>query len=166
MINELREDILKGILRSLPKLRGLHVVGCSKVDHSAVLRQVIHTPLLESLSMTTIVCDSSRQAFYNFLMQVKARRLTHARIHILIHATTSPPETSCLGHKIYSATPPNPLFFRFRFKTFKTLFTAFGLIHIKTSGKEVCAQRRIDHSAYRKPCIYLTETRFHRLRHQ
>jgi hypothetical protein len=58
MINDLREDVLRDTLRCLPNLRGLHVVGCSKLDHSAVLNQVIHTPLLESLSVTTTVRDS------------------------------------------------------------------------------------------------------------
>jgi hypothetical protein len=58
MINDLREEVLRDTLRSLPNLRGLHVVGCSKLDHSVVLKQVIHTPLLESLSMTATPDDS------------------------------------------------------------------------------------------------------------
>jgi len=65
MINDLREDTLRDTLRSLPNLRGLHVVGCSKLDHSAVLSQVIHTPLLESLSVTTTVRSSSCVKFSN-----------------------------------------------------------------------------------------------------
>ena len=166
MINDLREDILRGILRSLPKLRGLHVVGCSKVDQSVVLRQVIHTPLLESLSMTTVVSGSSRTAFYNFLKQIKARRLTRTWIHILTYAATPPPETSCLGHEIYSPTPSNPIFFRRHFKTYKTVFTAFDLFDIETSRKKKSPQWRIDHSVDWKPCFYVTKTRFHRLRRQ
>ncbi|KAF9531047.1 hypothetical protein CPB83DRAFT_918574 [Crepidotus variabilis] len=53
MVNELHEENLKATLSHLPNLRGLHVVGCPKVDHTAVLRQVSQTPLLESLAMTT-----------------------------------------------------------------------------------------------------------------
>ena len=55
MINELHEEILKSILFQLPSLRGLHIVGCQKVDHLVVLRLVAYTPLLESLSLTTSV---------------------------------------------------------------------------------------------------------------
>jgi hypothetical protein len=52
MSNELNEVVLESALSCLPRLRGLHVVGCPKVDHLAVLRLVSHTPLLESLAVT------------------------------------------------------------------------------------------------------------------
>ncbi|KAJ3504699.1 hypothetical protein NLJ89_g7797 [Agrocybe chaxingu] len=52
-IHELHEDVLKSILTNLPNLRGLHVVGCLKVDHTVIFRQIVHTPLLEMLSLTT-----------------------------------------------------------------------------------------------------------------
>jgi hypothetical protein len=71
MINDFREDVLKDTLRSLPNLRGLHVIGCSKLDHLVVLGHLIHTPLLESLSMTTAVSGPvsglSRYALYRLL---------------------------------------------------------------------------------------------------
>ncbi|KAF8964949.1 hypothetical protein BDZ97DRAFT_2001799 [Flammula alnicola] len=53
MINELHEGVLEGMLSHLPNLLGLHVVGCPKVDHVVVLQQIPHTPLLQSLSLTT-----------------------------------------------------------------------------------------------------------------
>ncbi|KAJ7911825.1 hypothetical protein B0H13DRAFT_2327960 [Mycena leptocephala] len=53
MANELNETVLETALAELPGLLGLHVIGCAKVDHVAILRLVSHTPLLESLSMTT-----------------------------------------------------------------------------------------------------------------
>ncbi|KAJ7109560.1 hypothetical protein C8R43DRAFT_1243302 [Mycena crocata] len=53
MANELNETVLDSALAELPSLLGLHIIGCAKVDHLAVLRLVNHTPLLESLSMTT-----------------------------------------------------------------------------------------------------------------
>lgn len=52
---ELNETVLESVVAELPNLLGLHVVGCPKVDHVAVLRAVAHTPLLENLSMTTTV---------------------------------------------------------------------------------------------------------------
>ncbi|KAJ7291927.1 hypothetical protein C8J57DRAFT_1163936 [Mycena rebaudengoi] len=53
MANELNETVLDSALAELPGLLGLHVIGCAKVGHVAVLRLVSHTPLLESLSLTT-----------------------------------------------------------------------------------------------------------------
>jgi hypothetical protein len=55
MSSELNEEVLESALSYLPQLRGLHVVGCPKVDHLAVLRLVSHTPLLESLAITILV---------------------------------------------------------------------------------------------------------------
>ncbi|KAJ7035920.1 hypothetical protein C8F04DRAFT_1097082 [Mycena alexandri] len=53
MANDLNETVLGSALAELPNLLGLHVIGCSKVDHIAMLHLVSHTPYLESLSMTT-----------------------------------------------------------------------------------------------------------------
>ncbi|KAF7375400.1 hypothetical protein MSAN_00427600 [Mycena sanguinolenta] len=53
MANELNETVLETALVELPGLLGLHVVGCAKVDHVAIFNLVSHTPLLESLSITT-----------------------------------------------------------------------------------------------------------------
>ncbi|KAJ7662741.1 hypothetical protein DFH06DRAFT_1471501 [Mycena polygramma] len=53
MANELNETVLESALIELPGLLGLHVIGCPKVDHVSILNLVSHTPLLESLSMTT-----------------------------------------------------------------------------------------------------------------
>ncbi|KAJ6537427.1 hypothetical protein DFH09DRAFT_1263465 [Mycena vulgaris] len=53
MANELNETVLESALAELPGLLGLHIVGCSKIDHLAVLSLVSYTPDLESLSMTT-----------------------------------------------------------------------------------------------------------------
>ncbi|KAF5325529.1 hypothetical protein D9619_009874 [Psilocybe cf. subviscida] len=53
MINELHEHVLESTLKELPSLQGLHVVGCPKIDHVVTMKQVVHTPLLQSLSLTT-----------------------------------------------------------------------------------------------------------------
>jgi len=52
MCSELNEGVLESALSCLPDLRGLHVIGCPKVDHLAILRLASHTPLLESLAIT------------------------------------------------------------------------------------------------------------------
>ncbi|KAJ7643449.1 hypothetical protein DFH06DRAFT_1283474 [Mycena polygramma] len=53
MANELNEIVLESALIELPGLLGLHVIGCPRVDHVSILNLISHTPLLESLSMTT-----------------------------------------------------------------------------------------------------------------
>jgi len=56
---DLNETVLESTLSQLPKLLSLHVIGCPRVDHTAVFRCVAHTPLLESLSFTTFLNQSS-----------------------------------------------------------------------------------------------------------
>ncbi|KAI0672343.1 hypothetical protein C8Q78DRAFT_1026491 [Trametes maxima] len=57
-IQALNVDILEIILPNLPKLTRLHVINCPKVDHTAMLRVLVHTPYLESLAFTSY--ESSR----------------------------------------------------------------------------------------------------------
>lgn len=54
-LHDLNENILDSALVHLPNLTGLHIINCSKVDHTAVFRVTAHTPLLESLSFTSAV---------------------------------------------------------------------------------------------------------------
>ncbi|KAJ3844625.1 hypothetical protein F5878DRAFT_648803 [Lentinula raphanica] len=53
MASQLNETVLNGVLQRLPRLQALHIVGCAQIDHLAVLRLVSHTPILESLSLST-----------------------------------------------------------------------------------------------------------------
>ncbi|KAJ4490298.1 hypothetical protein J3R30DRAFT_3653658 [Lentinula aciculospora] len=53
MASELNETVLDQVLQQLPRLQALHIIGCGQVDHIAVLRVLSHTPLLESLSLST-----------------------------------------------------------------------------------------------------------------
>ena len=55
MINDLNESVLESALALFTNLVGLHIVGCPKIDHVAVLQLTSHIPLLESLSLTTSV---------------------------------------------------------------------------------------------------------------
>lgn len=59
MCNELNEIVLENVLKTLPRLRGLHVVGCPRVDHICVLGLLSNTPLLENLTFTTSECSKS-----------------------------------------------------------------------------------------------------------
>lgn len=53
-------EMLDIILPSLPHLTRLHVINCTKVDHTAMLRVISHTPNLESLAFTSYVSLSNR----------------------------------------------------------------------------------------------------------
>ncbi|OJT04176.1 hypothetical protein TRAPUB_5128 [Trametes pubescens] len=57
-IHTLSMEMLDIILPSLPHLTRLHVINCTKVDHTAMLRVISHTPNLESLAFTSY--ESSR----------------------------------------------------------------------------------------------------------
>ncbi|ESK97833.1 hypothetical protein Moror_17262 [Moniliophthora roreri MCA 2997] len=63
MSSDLNELILEQMLRKLPGLIGLHVVGCPKVDHHTILRLASHTPHLESLSFSTTETSNTSDAF-------------------------------------------------------------------------------------------------------
>lgn len=55
MASDLNPDILETVLMHLPGLTGLHVLGSPKVDHIVLLKLLVHTPQLESLSFTAYV---------------------------------------------------------------------------------------------------------------
>jgi hypothetical protein len=73
MANELNETVLDSALAELPGLLGLHVIGCAKVGHVAVLRLVSHTPLLESLSLTTGVGGLCFDQFTRFIFLIRKK---------------------------------------------------------------------------------------------
>ncbi|KAG7095711.1 hypothetical protein E1B28_006425 [Marasmius oreades] len=52
MSTEVNETVLEQLLPQLPRLVGLHIIGCPKVDHIVVMRLVSHVPQLESLSFS------------------------------------------------------------------------------------------------------------------
>ena len=65
MASELNEIVLESALLQVgPRLLGLHIIGCVKIDHVVVLRLLNHTPLLESLSFTTYVSQTSDHDVY------------------------------------------------------------------------------------------------------
>ncbi|KAF8153001.1 hypothetical protein B0H34DRAFT_754140 [Crassisporium funariophilum] len=85
MISELNEGVLKSVLTHLPGLTGLHIVGCTKVDHVVVLHLASHTPLLESLSLTT--SESTRELIFP---PSPLRHLRNLAVDTRCSATPSP----------------------------------------------------------------------------
>lgn len=71
----LTEPTLSAVLQSLPRLKGLHVISCSSLDHTAILRQLTHVPLLEDLSLST--ADHS----VPIDQQLQLTRLKHLSCH-------------------------------------------------------------------------------------
>jgi len=55
MSTELNNTVLEKALSHLPRLLGLHIIGCPNIDHVKVLKLISHTPLLESLAFTVTV---------------------------------------------------------------------------------------------------------------
>ncbi|KAF8888789.1 hypothetical protein BD779DRAFT_1522597 [Infundibulicybe gibba] len=52
MCDRLNSDILGATLSQLPKLAGLHIVGCAGFGHGMILQLLNSTPLLQNLSFT------------------------------------------------------------------------------------------------------------------
>ena len=58
MSQEVNDVVLEAMLPMLPRLRGLHIIGCSKASHSVVIKAAeAHAPLLKELSFTIFVCS-------------------------------------------------------------------------------------------------------------
>ena len=63
MISDLNSNILTSMLPYLPRLRGLHIIGCPGVDHVAIVHALRHFPLLESLAFSMSVSGCAQ--WYN-----------------------------------------------------------------------------------------------------
>ena len=50
--------MLNATLAQLPRLRGLHVIGCPRITHITILKALSHTPDLRELSLTIFVSFS------------------------------------------------------------------------------------------------------------
>ncbi|KAF8805610.1 hypothetical protein BYT27DRAFT_7142389 [Phlegmacium glaucopus] len=103
MINDLNEVVLESALTSLANLVGLHVVGCPKIDHITVLRMVSHTPLLESLSLTTT--ENTRPLVFP---PAPLRKLKHLALDTRYRSSPSPSPailTAILAN-LSSSSPP------------------------------------------------------------
>ncbi|KAI0922795.1 hypothetical protein AcW1_002643 [Taiwanofungus camphoratus] len=96
-MHDLNDCILESILRDLPNLTGLHIIGCSKVDHSTVLRLTAHTPLLESLSLTSWESPRPLPSYVSPLP-----RLRHLTVDT--HCTFSPSATPSLWTSLVTLT--------------------------------------------------------------
>ncbi|KAI0058481.1 hypothetical protein BV25DRAFT_1891370 [Artomyces pyxidatus] len=92
MSHDMNNTILKRTVAHLPKLRGLHIVGCQHVSYIDVLNATEHTPLLETLAFTTSDISNSPLPSIN-LTELKhlALDLSPACIPSLTATPTSPP---------------------------------------------------------------------------
>ncbi|KAK2460840.1 hypothetical protein APHAL10511_007310 [Amanita phalloides] len=52
MCHDLNETVLEAVLMNTPQLVTLHVIRCSKIGPTTILRLSIYTPMLQSLAMT------------------------------------------------------------------------------------------------------------------
>ncbi|KZP21277.1 hypothetical protein FIBSPDRAFT_919592 [Athelia psychrophila] len=59
--NELNEQVLERSLVELPRLINLHIINCQNLSLPGVLKCLVYTPLLESLSVTTFMHSESLQ---------------------------------------------------------------------------------------------------------
>ncbi|EIN14542.1 hypothetical protein PUNSTDRAFT_80994 [Punctularia strigosozonata HHB-11173 SS5] len=96
--SDLDEDILETILGHLPRLTGLHVINCPKVDHIAVFRMASLTPLLSSLAFTT--WESPRSMSVSSATVTSLPRLTHLALDT--HCSLTPSTTPTLWAEIFS----------------------------------------------------------------
>jgi len=56
MSQEVNDIILEALLPLLPRLLGLHVIGCSKAPHTVVIKAATtHIPSLKEFSFTIFV---------------------------------------------------------------------------------------------------------------
>lgn len=130
MSNELNETVLESVLVQLPGLLGLHVVGCSKVDHVAVLRLVSHTPLLEDLSFTTTV--SRLILLQKIALHVKALLGKFPRSHKSPAITLSPTYPG-LRHSLFYGPIPRPDDCCLYSRSHQALLTPSHFLHHETA---------------------------------
>lgn len=55
MAQDMDATVLNATLAQLPRLRGLHVIGCPRITHIIVLKALTHTPDLRELTFTIFV---------------------------------------------------------------------------------------------------------------
>ncbi|EMD36881.1 hypothetical protein CERSUDRAFT_95154 [Gelatoporia subvermispora B] len=96
-MHDLHECILETVLSDLPNLTGLHVIGCSKVDHFSVMRLTSQVPNLESLSFTS--WESPRPLPTSLPALSRLRHLT-----VDTHCTLTPSATPNLWTSIIFLT--------------------------------------------------------------
>jgi len=96
-MQDLNEYILESVVTNLPSLKGLHVVGCSKVDHYCVLRLTAKVPKLESLSFTS--WESPRPLPASLPSLSRLRNLT-----VDTHCSLTPSSTPTLWTSIIALT--------------------------------------------------------------
>jgi hypothetical protein len=87
----LNRTVLQRTLEHLPKLRGLHIIGCLRVTHVDVLSVTEHTPLLQSLAFTVMETVSTlffpivNRSIVGVLWLLKRPRIPSLVTHAVLH---------------------------------------------------------------------------------
>ncbi|KAH7919397.1 hypothetical protein BV22DRAFT_1040932 [Leucogyrophana mollusca] len=156
MSQDLNETVLESTVVQLPKLLGLHVVGCSKISHVVILKTVLHTPLLEELSFTVIEpCTGT-------LPRSPLHRLRHLSIDVRSTIPTTTPGTLCAILSVIRPFSPPLKSFSLRLSdrqltlwdpVLQDLLTSFAssLTHL------ALMECSIDIEAIRRICVRCTE---------
>ncbi|KAF8128660.1 hypothetical protein EV363DRAFT_1451638 [Boletus edulis] len=78
MSQDMDATVLNATLAHLPRLRGLHVIGCPRITHITVLKALSHTPDIRELSFTIFPSQDTTLPPLNFCIPP----LTHLSIDI------------------------------------------------------------------------------------
>ena len=85
----LNRTVLQRTIKYLPKLRGLHVIGCLGVTHVDILSVTEYIPHLESLAITVMEPVSSlfRLVVNPSILGVVSSSVKHCELHLqVVHA--------------------------------------------------------------------------------
>ncbi|KAF8639236.1 hypothetical protein AX17_001721 [Amanita inopinata Kibby_2008] len=98
--DDLNGTVLEATLVQLPQLIGLHVIRCPKISSALVVRLTAHTPMLQSLTMST----GQRPAHLGFILSPYLRHLRELTLDI--HATSEDSGTPIISHVLYQLKRP------------------------------------------------------------
>lgn len=99
MISDLNSNILTSMLPYLPRLRGLHIIGCPGVDHVAIVHALRHFPLLESLAFS--MSDTNR-SLPEHIPDLSLTHLRHIAIDSEIYGRLSAPTTPGMWSSLFT----------------------------------------------------------------
>ncbi|KAN0094643.1 hypothetical protein V8E55_002930 [Tylopilus felleus] len=102
MAQDMDATVLNATLAQLPRLRGLHVIGCPRITHIIVLKALTHTPDLRELTFTIFPSQENALPTLNFPVPP----LTHLSIDI---RASYPGLTSLIARIISRLSPRDAL---------------------------------------------------------
>ncbi|KAF9224869.1 hypothetical protein BS17DRAFT_779199 [Gyrodon lividus] len=102
MSQDIDEFVLNNTLAELPRLRGLHVIGCPRITHTVVLKALSHTPDLRGLSFTIFPTQETSLPPFTYPTPL----LTHLSLDI---RTSNPALQSLIARIVSHLTPRDAL---------------------------------------------------------